>query len=170
MRIGYGYDIHRLVKGRTLFLGGIEIPHPRGLLGHSDADVLLHAICDGLLGAAGCGDIGEHFPDTDPKFKNAKSTRLLSQTAEMIRKKGYAIGNIDCIIFCEEVKVTPYKQRMKKKICALLNIDPAVLNIKAKTGEGLGAVGQKKAIAASSVVLVNEMKKRKTKKGSVDYD
>ncbi|MBU4304187.1 MAG: 2-C-methyl-D-erythritol 2,4-cyclodiphosphate synthase [Candidatus Omnitrophica bacterium] len=156
MRIGYGYDIHQLAEGRKLYIGGIEIPCAKGLLGHSDADVLLHAICDSLLGAAGLGDIGEHFPDTDPSFKDIAGLELLKTTVAMVGGKGYEIENVDCIVFAETVKITPYKAKIKDCLKAVLNISPARINIKAKTMEGLDSVGQNKAIAAASMVLLKE--------------
>ncbi len=154
MRIGLGCDIHQLVEGRKLYLGGIDIPNPCGLLGHSDGDVLLHAVCDGLLGAAGLGDIGEHFPDSDAQFKDISSLKLLDRTYRMVTEKGYEIENIDCIVFAETIKITPFKSKIKECISKVLVIDPARVNIKAKTAEELGAVGEKKAIAASCVVLL----------------
>jgi 2-C-methyl-D-erythritol 2,4-cyclodiphosphate synthase len=156
MRIGYGYDIHQLVEGRKLILGGVEIPCELGLLGHSDADVLMHAITDGLLGAAGMGDIGEHFPDTDMKYKDIDSAKLLEQVNDKIKAKGYEISNIDCTVFCQVVKLNPVKQQIKEKINRILKLSDERLNIKAKTNEKMDAVGQNKAIAASCVVLLKE--------------
>lgn len=158
MRVGIGYDIHRLTKGRKLFLGGMQIDHPLGLLGHSDADVLLHAIGDALLGAAGLGDIGEHFPDDDPRIKDISSVKLLKKIHVMIEEKGYAIENIDCIIFAEAPKITPLKSKMEENISGVLGINRESVNIKAKTMEKLNAVGQGKAIAASCIVLVTNKK------------
>lgn len=154
MRIGYGYDIHQLVAGRPLIIGGVKIPAGKGLLGHSDADVLLHAICDALLGAAGCGDIGDHFPDNEPQYKNIDSKVLLAKTDNMIRKKGYKIKNIDCIIFSQSIKISPFKPQIKEMVSKVLGIEQEIVNIKAKTNEELDAIGQDKAIAASAVVLV----------------
>ncbi|MFH1459530.1 MAG: 2-C-methyl-D-erythritol 2,4-cyclodiphosphate synthase [Candidatus Omnitrophota bacterium] len=154
MRIGYGYDIHRLVKGRKLILGGVELVCDWGLLGYSDADVLLHAVSDALLGAAGLGDIGEHFPDTDPQYKDSDSKILLKKCRELVKAQGYKIINIDCTIFCEIIKILPYKIKMKKQISSILSLNEKNINIKAKTKEGLDAVGQKKAIAAACVVLL----------------
>ncbi|MBI4846763.1 MAG: 2-C-methyl-D-erythritol 2,4-cyclodiphosphate synthase [Candidatus Omnitrophica bacterium] len=156
IRIGIGYDIHQLVKGRKLIIGGIEIPFEYGLLGHSDADVLLHAISDSLLGAASLGDIGDHFPDIDIKFKDANSIDLLKKTYDMVKKKGYKINNIDCIIYSQVVKIGPLKSKMKKLIAESLEIGPDLVNIKAKTMENLDAVGQGKAIAASSIALLED--------------
>ncbi len=154
MRIGIGYDVHRLVTGRRLVLGGTVIPFERGLLGHSDADVLVHAICDALLGAAGLGDIGLHFPDTDPKYKDISSLTLLTQTNAMVRKKGLAIRNIDTIIFAEAPKLGPYRKNMQENIAAAVEVDSSCVNIKATTTEGLGIIGRGEGIAAMSVVLV----------------
>ena len=155
MRIGMGYDIHQLVAGRKLILGGIEIPYELGLLGHSDADVLLHAVCDGLLGGAGLGDIGEHFSDTDSKYAGASSAILLQQVYKMVGEKGYYIANIDCTIFAQELKISPLKARIKESISDILCISSEKINIKAKTAEKLGAIGENKAIGASCVVLLN---------------
>ncbi|MDD5746335.1 MAG: 2-C-methyl-D-erythritol 2,4-cyclodiphosphate synthase [Candidatus Omnitrophica bacterium] len=154
MRVGLGYDIHQLQPGRKLVIGGIEIPSGVGLLGHSDADVLLHALCDALLGAAGLGDIGEHFPDTDKRFKDADSAELLKAVWAMVEPKGYAVENVDCIIYAEAIKMSPYKSAMKTRIGDLLNINPEQVNIKAKTMEQLDAVGRQQAIAASGIVLL----------------
>ena len=154
IRIGYGYDIHRLVAGRKLILGGVEIDCEFGLLGHSDADVLLHAISDSLLGAAGLGDIGEHFPDTDPSYKNSDSAKLLEIVHEKIKANGFKIENIDCTIFCQIIKLNPLKSDIKQRISRILGINSSLLNIKAKTMENLDAVGENKAIAASCVVLI----------------
>ncbi len=154
MRIGIGYDVHRLVTGRRLVLGGTVIPFERGLLGHSDADVLVHAICDALLGAAGLGDIGLHFPDTDPKYKDISSLTLLTQTNAMVRKKGLAIRNIDTIIFAEAPKIGPYRKSMQGNLAAAVNVDPGCVNIKATSTEGLGVIGKGEGIGAMCVVLV----------------
>lgn len=160
MRIGYGYDIHQLKKGRKLFLGGVKIPCKYGLLGHSDADVLLHALCDGLLGAAGLGDIGEYFPDTEPQFKDISSLKLLAKTYALVSEKGYGIENIDCIVFAQEIKITPFKAEIKESISNALELKLQRINIKAKTMEGLDAVGRKKAIAASCAVLLKHKEER----------
>ena len=154
MRTGIGYDVHRLVAGRKLVLGGTEIPYDKGLLGHSDADVLVHAVCDALLGAAGLGDIGLHFPDTDPKYKDISSLTLLTQTSAMVRKKGLAILNIDTIIFAEAPKIGPYRKSMQKNLAAAIEVDPGSVNIKATTTEGLGIIGKGEGIGAMCVVLV----------------
>ena len=155
MRIGIGYDVHRLVAGRKLVLGGTTIPFEKGLLGHSDADVLTHAVCDALLGAAGLGDIGQHFPDTDPRFKNISSLTLLADTNAMIRHKGFSIRNIDTIIFAEAPKIGPYRNTMQEILAAAVEVDPDCVNIKATTTEGLGIIGQGEGIAAMSVVLID---------------
>ncbi|MFH1191421.1 MAG: 2-C-methyl-D-erythritol 2,4-cyclodiphosphate synthase [Candidatus Omnitrophota bacterium] len=145
-KVGIGYDVHRLVQGKKLFLGAVEIPYVKGLLGHSDGDVLIHALCDALLGALGRGDIGEHFPDTDPKYQGIASSQLLGIVKELLDKSGYKINNLDIIIVAQEPTLTPFKKQMKEKICALLGIGQDALNIKAKTNEGLDAVGHLEAI------------------------
>ena len=155
MRIGMGYDIHRLVSGRKLVLGGVTIPFEKGLLGHSDADVLVHAVCDALLGAAGLGDIGLHFPDTDPKYKDIESLKLLSQTVDLIRINGYQLQNVDTTIFAEQPKLAPYRTAMQLNLAQTLKVDCCLVNIKATTAEGLGIIGKGDAIAAMSVVLVD---------------
>jgi 2-C-methyl-D-erythritol 2,4-cyclodiphosphate synthase len=154
MRTGIGYDVHRLAAGRKLVLGGTEIPYEKGLLGHSDADVLVHAVCDALLGAAGMGDIGLHFPDTDPKYKDISSITLLSQTGDMVRGKGFSIRNIDTIIFAEAPKIGPYRKNMQQNLATAVNVDPTCVNVKATTAEGLGIIGKGEGIAAMCVALV----------------
>ncbi len=154
MRTGIGYDVHRLVAGRKLVLGGTVIPFEKGLLGHSDADVLVHAVCDALLGAAGLEDIGVHFPDTDPKYKDISSLTLLSQTKDMVRVKGFSIQNIDTIIFAEAPKIGPYRKHMQQNLATVLEIDPVSVNIKATTTEGLGTIGKGEGIGAMCVTLV----------------
>ena len=154
MRVGIGYDIHRLVEGRKLFLGGIEIPFEKGLLGHSDADVLLHAVCDSLLGAAGSGDIGRHFPDTDPKYKNIASMKLLEKTAAIIRADGFAIRNIDTIVFAEAPKIGPFRLEIQQNIANALEMPPNCVNVKATTTEGLGVIGKGDGIGAMSIALI----------------
>jgi len=151
MRVGIGYDIHRLRKGRKLILGGIEIPYPKGLFGHSDADVLLHAIADALLGAANLGDIGQHFPDTDPKYKNISSKIILGKVYQLVRKKEYKILNIDSVVIAEEPKLAQYIPQMKRNIARILKIKPEKISIKAKTNEKLDSLGKKQAIAAHAV-------------------
>jgi 2-C-methyl-D-erythritol 2,4-cyclodiphosphate synthase len=154
VRIGQGYDIHRLVKGRKLILAGVEIPFEKGLDGHSDADVAAHAIIDSLLGAASMGDIGSHFPDTDPRYKDADSMRLLKTVAEMISKKGFSIGNVDVTIITELPKLSGYNADMAKNIADVLRIDPTEVSVKAATNEKLGAVGRGEGIAALAVSLL----------------
>ncbi len=153
-RVGLGYDVHRLVEGRPLILGGIDIPFEKGLLGHSDADVLLHAISDALLGAAGLGDIGEHFPDTDPKYKDAFSLDLLATCYRMVQNKGLILGNLDATVFAQQPKISPYKHQMAIRIAEVLGVDAGCINIKATTTEKLGAIGRGEGIAAMCVVLL----------------
>ena len=156
MRIGIGYDVHKLVAGRKLVLGGVVIPFEKGLLGHSDADVLVHAVCDALLGAAGLGDIGRHFPDTDHKYKDISSLILLAETNTMIRNKGFTIRNIDTIIFAEAPKINPFHKQMQENLAHTVEVDPGCINIKATTTESLGAIGKGEGIAAMSVALLEE--------------
>lgn len=153
-RIGIGYDIHRLVKGRKLVIGGVVIPYSKGLLGHSDADVLAHAICDALLGACACGDIGEHFPDTDPKYKGIYSIELLKNIATILKKRRYSINNIDTVVILQEPKLAAFKDKIRKTVASALKIKESCFSMKAKTNEGLGEIGNKKAIAAYAVALV----------------
>ena len=155
MRIGIGYDVHRLVKGRKLILGGTEIPFSKGLLGHSDADVLIHAICDALLGAAGLGDIGGHFPDTDPDLGGISSLTLLGKVLELLRTDSLSIVNIDTTLMAESPKLQPYLESMRKNIAGVLEISPQSLNIKATTTEGLGAIGKGEGMAALAVALID---------------
>ena len=150
-KVGIGYDIHRLIEGRKLYLGAVQIPYIKGLLGHSDGDALIHAICDALLGALSLGDIGEHFPDTDPKYQGIASSQLLAVVKGLVDKSGYKINNLDVIIIAQEPQLLPFKKQIKEKICCLLNLKEDALNIKAKTNEGLGAVGNKEAIATYAV-------------------
>ena len=154
MRIGQGYDVHQLVEGRPLIIGGIEIPHEKGLLGHSDADVLLHTVADACLGAIAEGDIGKHFPDTDPTFKDADSAKLLSHVWEIVKEKGYKLGNIDCTIIAQKPKMAPHIPEMKKRIADLLEGDESQVNVKATTTEKLGFCGREEGIAAQAVVLL----------------
>jgi 2-C-methyl-D-erythritol 2,4-cyclodiphosphate synthase len=154
MRIGIGYDIHRLIEGRKLILGGVEIPFERGLLGHSDADVLTHAICDALLGAAALGDIGSHFPDTDPRFAGASSLDLLAHVVELISERGYKIANLDSIVMAERPKLKPHIQAIRESLAAVLLIDVEQVSVKAKTSEGLESVGRNEAMAAHAVTLL----------------
>jgi 2-C-methyl-D-erythritol 2,4-cyclodiphosphate synthase len=155
-KIGIGYDIHRLAEGRKLFLGGIEIPYIKGLLGHSDADALLHAICDALLGAISAGDIGEHFPDTDPAYEGISSSELLKKTYALVKGKNCSIVNIDAIIIAQEPNLFPFKKLMQAKISEVLDIPKENINIKAKTNEGLGDTGKKEAIACYAAVMINK--------------
>ena len=154
MKIGLGYDVHKLVYNRPLILGGVNIPFEKGLLGHSDADVLLHAIMDSLLGALCLGDIGKHFPDNDNKYKNISSLILLSHVSALIKEKGYTIGNIDSIIISERPKLSPYIQDMRVNIAKILNVTPSVINVKATTEEGLGFTGKGEGIASQSICLL----------------
>lgn len=156
---GIGFDIHRLVKGRPLFLGGIKIPYTKGLLGHSDGDALLHAICDAILGAAGLGDIGDHFPDTDPKYKGYSSSKFITAILPLLKKKSLKIKHLDTIIFAEEPKLSKHKDKIRRYIAGLLKLPIAHVNIKAKTMEGLGPIGGKQAIA--SLVLVSMAKTKR---------
>ena len=156
MRVGIGYDVHRLVKGRDLFLGGIKIPFEKGLAGHSDADVLTHAICDALLGAAALGDIGKHFPDSDPAFRNIRSTVLLRQTADMIEHKGYRVQNIDATVMAEAPTLAPFMMAMRDLLAQTLEVAPGQINIKATTHEGLGDIGKGEAIAALCIALIDK--------------
>jgi len=153
MRIGMGFDMHRLVSGRRLILGGVEIPFEKGLLGHSDADVLTHAVCDALLGAAGLGDIGQHFPDTDPVWAGIESLKLLERVREMIAND-WIIANLDVTVMAQAPKIGPYRETMGLRLAAVLGIDPTQINIKATTTEGLGAVGRGEGIAAQCIVLL----------------
>jgi 2-C-methyl-D-erythritol 2,4-cyclodiphosphate synthase len=154
IRIGEGWDIHQLVEGRKLILGGVEIPHAKGLLGHSDADALLHAITDALLGAAAMGDIGTHFPDTDVQFKGADSTVLLAEAARRVRAKGFGIGNVDSTVIAQAPKLAPHIAAMRARIAEVLQLDIDQVNVKAKTAEKMGPVGEGRAMEARAVVLL----------------
>lgn len=153
-RIGEGWDVHAMVPGRALILGGVLIPHTHGLLGHSDADALLHAITDALLGAAGLGDIGRHFPDTDPAFKGADSAALLAEAGKRVRQAGWQIGNVDSTVIAQAPRLAPYIESMRERIAQVLHVAPAQVNVKAKTAERLGPVGQGAAIEARAAVLI----------------
>ena len=153
-RVGIGYDVHRLAKGKKLVLGGIEIPYEMGLDGHSDADVLLHAICDAILGAIGKGDIGDHFPDTDNAYKGISSLVLLKKVKELALKSGYRIVNVDSVVVAEEPNLKVYKEKMRSCIAKELDIDEFSVNIKATTNERMGAIGKKEGIAAHATVLL----------------
>lgn len=153
-RIGHGYDVHRLTEGRKLILGGVDIPYEKGLLGHSDADVVVHAIMDALLGAAALGDIGKHFPDTDPRYSGADSLCLCSHVARLIGEKGYSISNIDATIIAQKPKLAPYIEEMRKKTAAALMLEPDKVSIKATTEEKLGFTGSGEGISAHAVALI----------------
>ena len=155
MRVGIGYDIHRLVKGRPLILGGVSIAYEKGLLGHSDADVLVHAICDALLGAAGIGDIGIHFPDSDPQYKDISSLVLLSETCRLLTEAGHRVVNLDATVFAEAPRLAPHNQEMKTVLAEAMKINPTAINIKATTTEGLGVIGKGEGIGAMCIALID---------------
>lgn len=157
MRIGHGYDVHRLVEGRKLILGGVEIPHETGLLGHSDADVLLHAVMDAVLGAAALGDIGQHFPDSDPAYKGADSLALTRAVAQILREHGYGVGNIDATILCQAPKLAPHIPAMRRNIAGAFGLPEDAVSVKATTEEHLGFTGEKKGIAAHAVALIEKL-------------
>ena len=154
VKIGSGYDVHRLVSGRKLVLGGVDIDFDRGLEGHSDADVLIHAVCDAILGALGLGDIGEHFPDTDPQYKGISSMILLEKCGTLMGEQGYEVANMDCIVFAQVPKISPHKKKMEENIARGLNMDSTFVNVKATTTEKLGFVGKEQGIAAQCTLLV----------------
>lgn len=153
-RIGQGFDVHQLVEGRPLVIGGITIPYEKGLLGHSDADVLLHTVSDAALGALGLGDIGKHFPDTDPAYKGADSADLMEEVWKLVKKEGYKLGNIDCTIIAQKPKMAPYIDSMRERIAELLEADKSQVNVKATTTERLGFTGRSEGIAAQAVILL----------------
>lgn len=155
MRVGMGYDVHKLVEGRDLIIGGVKIPHTLGLLGHSDADVLLHAISDALLGAAALGDIGKHFPDTDPQYKGASSMMLLERVGELVSEKGYVIENIDATIIAQKPKMRPHIPEMEQNIAKALKIDISQINVKATTEEGLGFTGKEEGISSQAICALS---------------
>jgi 2-C-methyl-D-erythritol 2,4-cyclodiphosphate synthase len=157
-RIGHGVDIHRLVSGRKLILGGVEVPWERGLFGHSDADVVCHALSNALLGAIGEGDIGRHFPDSDPRYKDASSLELLRVVMELVKTRGFRVGNADLTILAEKPKLAPYREEMQKRLAAVLEVEPTIINIKATTGEKMGFVGREEGMMAEAVVLVESVK------------
>ena len=159
MRIGHGYDVHKLVHGRDLILGGVKIPHTLGLLGHSDADVLLHAVSDALLGALALGDIGKHFPDTDPAYKGADSLMLLRRVMKLVREQGYGVGNIDATILAQAPKLRPYIDEMRRNIADAVGADTAQISVKATTEEHLGFTGREEGIAAHAVALLVRVQK-----------
>lgn len=154
MRVGLGHDTHRLVEGRPLILGGLRIDHPRGLAGHSDADVVCHAVADALLGAAALGDIGEHFPDTDPRWEGLDSTRLLAQVVDLLESEGWRAGNCDVTVHAQEPKLGPHKASIRANLAKLLRLSSNAVNVKAKTGEHVGPIGRAEAIACHAVVLI----------------
>ena len=156
MRIGFGYDVHQFASGRKLILGGVEIPYEKGLLGHSDADVLLHAIMDSMLGALALGDIGKHFPDSDDKYKGISSIKLLQHVFELINDKGFKIGNIDSIVVCEKPKMLPYIEKIRKNIAMVLSTDVENISVKATTEEKMGYTGRMEGIKAYSVCLLEK--------------
>lgn len=159
IRIGMGYDVHKLVENRRLIIGGVDIPYVKGLLGHSDADVLLHAVKDALLGAAALGDIGKHFPDSDEKYKGVSSMVLLKEVYKILLEKGYKVNNIDCTIVAEEPKMAPHIEAMTENIARVLEADTDQINVKATTTEGLGFVGSKEGIASYAVATINKVGK-----------
>ena len=156
MRIGHGYDVHRLVEGRDLIVGGVKIPHSLGLLGHSDADVLLHAVSDALLGAAGLGDIGKHFPDTDPQYKGADSLKLLQLVGQKVAEKGYRVSNVDVTMIAQKPKLRPYIETMEQNIASAVGIAVDRVNVKATTEERLGFTGTEEGMACHAVCLLEE--------------
>ncbi len=156
-KIGFGYDVHQMVEGRELWLGGVKIEHSKGALGHSDADVILHALCDAILGAMNVGDIGKHFPDTDKQFKNIDSKILLKGVYEIMQKNNYKIGNVDCTLTLEKPKIAPHISAMQTAIASILNTSVENISIKATTSEKLGFVGREEGVAAYAVVLVEKM-------------
>ncbi len=156
MRVGQGFDVHQLVEGRKLIMGGVEIPYERGLLGHSDADVLLHAICDALLGAAALGDIGHHFPDSDPRYKGIDSRQLLREVMQLLKDKGYGVVNLDATIIAQAPKMAPHIQQMVANIAADLGVEVGCVNVKATTTEKLGYTGRGEGIAAQAVCLIEK--------------
>ena len=153
-RIGYGYDVHPLGPGRKLILGGVEIPHGKGLLGHSDSDVLVHAVCDALLGAMGEGDLGQHYPSSDPKYKGISSLKLLENVMSKLTTKGYRVGNIDTVIVAQAPRLGPYLSTMQKTIAAAAGVAPELVNVKVKSGEGLDAVGHEEGMIAHAICLI----------------
>ncbi len=154
MRIGIGFDIHPLVEGRKLILGGVEIPYEKGLYGHSDADALIHAICDALLGAMGKGDLGRYFPDTDPQYRDASSLTFLSRIKDLMEEEGWRVGNIDSTILCERPKLLPYTERMVENIAGALMVERERINVKATRGEGLGSIGRGEGVAVYAIATV----------------
>ena len=154
VRVGFGFDVHQLVEGRELWLGGVKVPHAVGALGHSDADVLLHAVCDALLGAVALGDIGQHFPDTDQAWKGADSKKLLKAVVDMLSERGWTVGNVDCTLVLERPKIMPHVAAMRSAIAPLLNVNEDAVSIKATTNEKMGFVGREEGVCAYAVALV----------------
>ncbi|NIQ38093.1 MAG: 2-C-methyl-D-erythritol 2,4-cyclodiphosphate synthase [Proteobacteria bacterium] len=161
MRIGWGYDIHPVKEGRKLMLGGVEVPSEKGLDGHSDADVLIHAVCDAILGAMGDGDLGSHFPDTDPRFANIESSKLLRKVVRSAQSKGYEIRNLDTTIIAQKPRLSDFLPKMGERLAEILEIEKQRINVKATSPEGIGAIGREEAIAAQSVVLMERRRKGK---------
>ena len=157
MRIGHGYDVHRLTEGRRLILGGVDIFWEKGLLGHSDADVLTHAVMDALLGAAGLGDIGRHFPDTDPAYAGADSLKLLEHVVKLLGERGFSVGNVDATVLAQRPKLAPHIPRMRENLARAMGAEPAQVNVKATTEEGLGFTGSGEGMAAHAVALIEEI-------------
>lgn len=157
MRIGHGYDVHALTEGRPLIMGGVDIPYEKGLKGHSDADVLVHAICDALLGAAALGDIGYHFPDSDPKYKGISSIKLLTKVASLLKEKGYGVVNVDSTVIAQAPKLAPYIETMRRNIAMAMGAEPDTVSVKATTEEHLGFTGQGQGIAAHAVCLIEKL-------------
>ena len=156
MRIGHGYDVHALTEGRPLMLGGVSIPHEKGLAGHSDADVLLHALCDAMLGAAALGDLGTHFPDSDNRYLGISGLALLKATAQLMEKQGYRLVNADCTVIAQRPKIAPYVSTMRANIAAVLGVDASAVSVKATTEEGLGFTGREEGVAAAAVCLIEQ--------------
>jgi 2-C-methyl-D-erythritol 2,4-cyclodiphosphate synthase len=157
MKVGIGYDIHPLVKGRPLILGGVTIPHPTGLQGHSDADVLIHAVCNALLGALGKGDLGSHYPNSNPRYRDYPSTQFLKEIADLVKKEGFRIINIDSVIIAQEPRLSPFMEEMKENFAEILGIERNQIGIKAATPEGVGSLGEGRGIAAQAVCLIERM-------------
>jgi len=157
MRVGLGHDTHRLGEGRPLLVGGVRVPHPRGLVGHSDADVVLHAVTDALLGAAGLGDIGDAYPDTDPAYKDADSRLFLAETLLRLNQHGWGVVNLDVTVFAQEPKLGPHKDAIRRSLAELLGVEVGAVNVKAKTGEKVGHIGRAEAIACQAVVLIDRI-------------
>ncbi|MYL35915.1 2-C-methyl-D-erythritol 2,4-cyclodiphosphate synthase [Pontibacillus yanchengensis] len=155
-RVGQGFDVHQFAEGRPCIVGGVTIPYEKGLLGHSDADVLLHTVADACLGAIGEGDIGKHFPDTDPEFKDADSRQLLHHVWKLVENRGYSLGNVDCTVIAQAPKMAPYIEEMRSNIAGILGTEPSQVNVKATTTEKLGFTGRKEGIAAQAVVLLQQ--------------